>query len=116
VVTPLEDNPERGWHEAEPLPEPRIWRLWRWLGIGDFKRGDVTVLNEPRVRRTLEEMARDDDLLFIPVSRALFERELGKDSPPVSYRFERASNGDKRLVDLIVRRLDDEKKLAGPDR
>jgi hypothetical protein len=26
-------RPEKGWHKAEPLPEPRIWRLWRWLRL-----------------------------------------------------------------------------------
>lgn len=26
-------HPERGWVEATPLPEPRIWKLWRWLRI-----------------------------------------------------------------------------------
>jgi hypothetical protein len=26
-------QPEKGWHEATPLPEPRIWKLWRWLRL-----------------------------------------------------------------------------------
>lgn len=26
-------HPERGWQPAVPLPEPRLWRLWRWLRL-----------------------------------------------------------------------------------
>lgn len=26
-------HPERGWTEAKPLPEPRIWKVWRWLRL-----------------------------------------------------------------------------------
>lgn len=32
-------HPEKGWRPATQIPEPRIWKLWRWLRIGDFKRG-----------------------------------------------------------------------------
>jgi len=27
------EHPEKGWYEATPLPEPRIWKLWRWLRL-----------------------------------------------------------------------------------
>jgi hypothetical protein len=26
-------HPEKGWHPAKPIPEPRIWKLWRFLRL-----------------------------------------------------------------------------------
>ena len=27
------NHPERGWQPAEPMPEPRLWRFFRALGL-----------------------------------------------------------------------------------
>jgi hypothetical protein len=26
-------NPEKGWHQAVPLPEPKIWKFWSLLRL-----------------------------------------------------------------------------------
>jgi hypothetical protein len=26
------------WVPAKPMREPRLWKLWRWLRVGDFRR------------------------------------------------------------------------------
>jgi len=26
-------HPEKGWYPAEPIPEPKIWKFWRFLRL-----------------------------------------------------------------------------------
>lgn len=74
------------------------WRFWR------RQRAVTDVTTFANRGRTLDEIQLQDDVLFIPVSRALFEAEEGHESLPVTCRFERAT--DRLLVNLIVKRVD----------